>query len=105
MMAEKLDDLPSKMIEGQPWVPLLPVQAIVATLRATAELAWLSLRDYTMAQSRMSDGWDRASESAKRQLLKDLHFCEAGGREAMQAIMDNKAHPTTNPTDSDGSGT
>ena len=37
-MSEKLDDLPSKMIEGQTWVPLLPVQAIVADLRATAEL-------------------------------------------------------------------
>ena len=77
----------------------------IATLRATAELAWLSLRDYTMAQSRMSDGWGRASESAKRYLWKDLHFCEAGGREAMNAIKANAVHPTNSPTDSDGSGT
>ena len=76
-----------------------------ATLLATAELAWLSLRDYTTAQSRMSDEWGRVSESAKRQLWKDLHFCEAGGREAMNAIKANAAHPANNPTDSDGSGT
>ena len=76
-----------------------------ATLRATADLAWLSLRDYTTAQSRMSEQWFEADDATKHQLLKDLHFCEAGGREAMDALKANAAQPTHNPTDSDGSGT
>ena len=80
----------------------------IATLRATAELVEPALRDYVLAQSRMADRWCAADEDVKSQLWKDLHFCEALGREALEtleAMMANAAHPITNPTDSDGSGT
>lgn len=39
-----LNDLPSKMIDGQPWVPLLPAQAIVAELQTKLQAQNTTLR-------------------------------------------------------------
>lgn len=114
-----LNDLPSKMIEGQPWVPLLPAQAIEAelqtqnaelkaenaTLRATVELVGPALHDYVLAQSRMADNWSEGDAVMKIKLLKDLHFCEPCGREALEALRANAPQPTANPSSSEGSGT
>jgi len=74
-------------------------------LRATAELIERALRDYVLAQSRMADRWAEADEAVKRQLWKDLHFCEACGREALEALQAITTQPTTSPVSSDNSGT
>lgn len=75
------------------------------TLRATAELVETALRDYVLAQSRMSERWVKADEDVRSRLWRDLHFCEALGREALEALKANTAQPTNKPTDSDGSST
>ena len=66
----------------------------IHTLRTTAELAYPSLRDYVLAQSRMADRWAEADDAVKRQLWKDLHFCEAGGREALTALEADRSEGT-----------
>ena len=73
-------------------------------LRATAELAWRALHYYVLAQSRISEQWFKADDATKHQLLKDLYFCEACGREAMNALRANAPHPATNPPTNPGSG-
>ncbi len=76
-----------------------------ATLRATAELVGTALRDYVRAQSKIDDRWEVSDATVQHQLLRDLHFCEALGREALEALKANAAQPTNKPTDSDGSST
>ena len=76
------------------------------TLRATAELVETALRDYVLAQSRMSERWAESDKAVKHQLWRDLHVCEALGREALEALEQASAtHPTANPDSSEGSGT
>ena len=81
----------------------------IATLRATAELVETALRDYVLAQSRMSERWAAGDKAVKHQLWRDLHVCEALGREALEALEALKnasaAHPAANPRSSGGSGT
>lgn len=76
-----------------------------ATLRATAELVETALRDYVRVQSKIDDRWEVSDAVVQHQLLRGLHFCEALGREALEALKANAAQPTSKPTDSDGSGT
>ena len=57
-----------------------------ATLRATAELVEPALRDYVRAQRRMLERWTDADKSVRHQLWRDLHVCEAGGREALVSL-------------------
>ncbi len=66
------------------------------------EVLETALRDYVRAQSKIDDRWEVSDATVQHQLLRDLHFCEALGREALKA---NATQPTTKPTDSDGSST
>ncbi len=77
----------------------------VKQLRATAELMGRALRDYVDTQSRMYNEWDEATMSIRHHLLKDLHFCEPCGREALTALEAITPSPTSSPRCSDGSDT
>lgn len=68
---------------------------------ADSDLVETALSDYINAQSKIDDRWGEADASERDQLLRNLHFCEACGREALKAIRANA--PTNKPTDSDGS--
>jgi len=76
-----------------------------STLRTTAEVVETALSDYVLAQSRMVEGWAEGGEAVKRKLWQDLHFCEALGREALEALVANAMQPIANPSCSDGSDT
>ncbi len=91
--------------EQEPDQILLHAIRALTALRATADLVERALRDYVLAQSRMADRWAEGDDDVKRQLWKDLHFCEACGREALEALSANTPQPDTNPSSSEGSGT
>lgn len=88
------------------------VRAAIESLQAKTKLQAerieeleTALRDYVRAQSKIDDRWEVSDATVQHQLLRDLHFCEALGREALEALKANAAQPTNKPTDSDGSST
>lgn len=58
----------------------------IDAIRALVELVKPALRDYVLAQSRMSERWADSDKAVRHLLWRDLHVCEAGGREALEAL-------------------
>jgi len=88
-MLNNLDDLPSKMIEGQPWIPLFAANAAVAKLRATAEVVERNLRGaevlcHIYCDMLTGGGWTREEELRveRDRRIEALSALAAEGRES-----------------------